>query len=994
MRARTILSTCIASLILAGQMAGAAEPAVALDIPAQSLGTALRQFAEQTGLQLVYETEIATGLRNPPVKGELTTREALQRLLDGTGLQFQFLSDHTVALTSPAPPKRSARELAPEPYVRLAQVATQDPAPISDRSGDQSAKLEDIPPSTIELEEIVVTGTHIRGTAPVGSQVFTFTREEIERTGYGTADQLIQSLPQNFGGGIAQDNNLILSGNTYAGTAVNLRGLGTDATLTLLNGRRLPIQGNSGDFVDISSIPLTAIERVEVMSDGASAIYGSDAIGGVANFILRKDFEGAETRLRGGSVTDGDAAEWRAGQTLGAVWESGHTLLTYEYYRRDNLASGDRAFAADSDLTRYGGDNFSDVRSNPGNINVPGVGTFAIPAGQDGTALTEAALIPGVTNWQNRREGVDLLPFQERHALFATLGQQVSERIAVFAEVRGGYREFEFQPQHQTARLTVPATNAFRQAGALFPGRTLQVDYDFTDDIGPRRDSGDVTTYAGTLGATVALGGTWQVETYGTYTRERGYRRVDTQHTPSITRALADSNPATAFNPFGDGSYTNPATLSLIGQGWATQTQHSTTWSFNTKADGSLFSLPAGDVKLAIGADYREEKFNGMGESFIATDTVTSLRALGGERRVAAAFGEMVIPVLRSLAISLAGRYEDYSDFGSSVDPKLGVQWSPTSALRLRASIGTSFKAPKLADIDESRTLIQVQRLTDPASPTGQSLGILLRGGNAELQEETATTWSAGIDFRPDAVKGFSAQLTYFDIDYQDRIDDPPSGFTVLQDEAFFAPLITRNPSADAVLRWFTDPRFQDVVGGTGPEDIAVIVDARLNNLATTQVRGVDLLLGYGLDTGLGRLDLSLNGSYLIDFIQAVTDASPTFEVVDTINRPIDLRLRAGATWSRRGLSASTFINYADGYMDTVSVPARRIDAFTTVDLQLRYAFQRNGGPLGDLSVALSAFNVLDEDPPFVNNPAGVAYDPDNVDPLGRLISLELTKGF
>src|SRR6185312_10447500 len=203
-------------------------------------------------------------------------------------------------------------------------------------------------------DEIVVTGTRIRGRAPVGSELVTIDRDAIAASGVATTEDLMRTLPQTFTGGFAQHISF-QGGNIGGGSSVNLRGLGADATLALVDGHRLPVMGLQANFADISSIPTSAIERVEVLPDSASAIYGSDAVGGVVNFILRRQLDGAELSARTGGVTDGDLHENRVTAAVGGSFGDLSLFGAYEYLDRTSLAMADRRYMADSDLTGLGG---------------------------------------------------------------------------------------------------------------------------------------------------------------------------------------------------------------------------------------------------------------------------------------------------------------------------------------------------------------------------------------------------------------------------------------------------------------------------------------------------------------------------------------------------------------------------------------------------------------------------------------------------------------
>jgi len=369
------------------------------DIPKKDLASALKDVFLETNTETLYAPGLVEGKSTNGLKGRYSLGEALDILLEGSGLTYEIGKDKTLLIREVESDKTS--QLKPELHsvYEFAQADQQGqeqvPAVRQEEKEEQKRDKE-----LAEFEEIVVTGSHIRGVGlSVGSKVEIIDRLEIDRSGFATTQQILQSLPQNFGGGA--NERVTNSANLTAGTGVNLRGLGTDSTLLLVNGRRVPVAGLNTDFFDVSNIPTTAIERIEVLSDGASAIYGTDAIAGVINIILRDDYEGAETRARFGTVTEGGQQEYQFSQTFGTNWESGNALISYEYYNRDSLGNEEREFTADSDLRSLGGDNFSTTFSNPGNIADPFTGfstvAFAIPAGQDGTALTPGDLMPGST---------------------------------------------------------------------------------------------------------------------------------------------------------------------------------------------------------------------------------------------------------------------------------------------------------------------------------------------------------------------------------------------------------------------------------------------------------------------------------------------------------------------------------------------------------------------------------------------------------------------
>lgn len=335
--------------ILAGAcalaLAGAAmAQARNFDIAQGDLKTALDDYARQSGLQVIYRLDDLRDARTQGARGALSAEDALGRILAGTGLAVVRSANGAIAIVrSDAAPRRPGAQAAPQ-QAPADQQPTREPAP---QPQDAQAGASG---NATELDTIVVTGTRIRAGDPVASPVYTLDREDFVAMGANSVQQVLRTLPQNFTGGSSETSAAVFStrngadSNVALGAGVNLRGLGTESTLVLLNGRRMA-PGGFGNMTDVSTIPLSAIERVDVMPDGASAIYGSDAVGGVVNFVLREDFEGAETRFRYGTVTDGGLRQTSVSQVLGTAWATGSVLLNLDYGRNEPLLASERPFA-------------------------------------------------------------------------------------------------------------------------------------------------------------------------------------------------------------------------------------------------------------------------------------------------------------------------------------------------------------------------------------------------------------------------------------------------------------------------------------------------------------------------------------------------------------------------------------------------------------------------------------------------------------------------
>jgi len=327
-----------------------AQMLVHFDLPAQSLAESLKAIGTATNTDVGFNASQVAGLLAPPLKADLTVDGALTRVLVGTGLRPKHLDDHTIVIAATEAFTDPARiRLSHAHGFTSAEANYETTKPQAEVLADTNDSSSSLSADKRDLEEIVVTGSHIRGVTDSISPTQVYSRDQIDQSGAGSIAEFLRKLPQNFGdvsestiNGVAGASQ---SQNAVGGSGVDLRGLGSDATLVLLDGRRIAPGNYLGNFADVSLIPLSAIERIEVIPDGASAIYGSDAVGGVINFILRRDFDGTETRVRYGAVNEGGHREFSAGQTLGRKWDGGSGLVSYEYSDSTPLSAADRSYS-------------------------------------------------------------------------------------------------------------------------------------------------------------------------------------------------------------------------------------------------------------------------------------------------------------------------------------------------------------------------------------------------------------------------------------------------------------------------------------------------------------------------------------------------------------------------------------------------------------------------------------------------------------------------
>jgi len=466
-------------------------------------------------LQVLYFSDRVRAIRTGGATGELTTDEALAQLLSGTGLTYRYVSDKAVtilsvtdAAASGSAPGQAASAPAAEAQregkksssagFHVAQVdqgQTSSPSTV-EKPDEQASKKK-----PIQLQEVVVTGSRIPQRATEGAQeVKIYTREQIEQSGQTTIADFLDTTPSVS---IAVGENGLQT--VFGSSTVQLRGLPQGTTLVLLNGRRLQTSGSqsSSDFFDLNNIPLAAVERIEVVADGSSAIYGSDAIAGVVNIILKKDVEGIEADAQYGGASD--VHESNASFLLGHHWEQGSISLIGSYQSRSDLVRSARALTASQDYTAYGGPNNNGPFCNPGNVfsvdgtPLPGLGsaTFAaVPHGFTGTpTIAEFQGTAGTLNECSASAAGSIIPATRRTGALLQGNYQLTSTAELFTELL--YSHVDELQEFSSAGIygfpgspsfTLSASNPYNPfgetvgVGTLFPtlppvGQSLKTDF-------------------------------------------------------------------------------------------------------------------------------------------------------------------------------------------------------------------------------------------------------------------------------------------------------------------------------------------------------------------------------------------------------------------------------------------------------------------------------------------------------------------------------------
>ena len=882
-----------------------AQILVHFDLPAQPLARSLKAIGTATNMDVGFSASQVAGFMAPSLKADLTVDGALARVLAGTGLRPQHLDDHTIVIATVESSTSDSAEGKPLPTRAFTSTGQPDPSHAmiladnsstlqlaqtnaSDQDNAANSQRKDSRNPEDQLQEVTVTGTHIRGVTP-SSPVIQIGRDQIDQSGYVTVSDIMRSLPQNFAGGSSPQTatgssiNPTNNGSFGGGSAPNLRGLGATSTLTLINGHRLAQDTVTG-AVDITAIPLDAIERIDVITDGASAAYGSDAVAGVVNIIVAAPRDGAKATLSSGYATDGGGLDKRASVLAGKTWDGGGALLVYEHESQDGVLASQRDF-------------------------------------------TSTVYSP-----------YSLLPSTNRNSYFLSGKQNISSGLT--ASLEGFY--------------TSRAAEFFATDG---PGVSFAI-------------PSAVQSYGGTVELRAALPRDWVASIDGTF----GNQRTDT--------------PVYQLNAIG------PSTAS------SSEDITGSTRSVEISADGALFDAPGGTARLAVGGGHRRE---GLNSTFALPDTPSEPIGIGS-RGISYGFGELAVPVIGpradgragSLDLNVSGRFEHYSDFGQTTVPKFGLRYHLTPTLSLRGDWGRSFHAPTLYQV-YAPSPIALDTSSDPNSPSGVSKVLVRSGGNTGLRPERAKTWTLGADYKPDWLPESLLSVTYFNIAYRDRISQLANPLAALSDpiEASF---VTRSPSP-ALQQALIDGAGGGFTNYTGapydPSSVVAVIDYRNINIARQDIEGVDLLFDKKRQLSVFGVDEFFNGTYL-QLRDQITGAAPEQELTGTVFNPPRVRLRGGATVTFAGWSATATANYTGRESNNLVNGSPDIASWTTIDAQLAYVVPPNG-PLSGIRVSLSAINLFDRSPPYLQYNAsriGFNYDVANASPIGRFVTLQVQKNW
>ncbi len=877
------------------------------------------------------------------------------------------------------------------------------------------------PDATGERIKVFVTGSNIptidRETA-VPVQIIT--RDDIQRANFQTAAQLVNTISATASYFTLTENQAIAGSLMPGLAAAGLRGLTAQRTLVLVNGRRIANYALGGTLTDLNLIPVAAIERVEVLKDGASAIYGSDAIGGVINFILLQEFRGIQASAQYSAPEHTGGWSKNFNVTAGYGNLAGQKFNVYgmiDYQQFGAVAARDRASTRSNyipgELDRTSPDAF------PANVVVGPNGLLRNPIGDPADGYRNPSCAPPISfpipASRASPNAANQCNFDPAYFLDVV---NASERLAATGALTWQFtpgHEFFFQGLYARNRFTFVAAPTPFQNNPATPARSFMLPADSpwyphafassfgidgmpldmrwrSVDLGGRTDEPVLEQWNTVVGLKGTLAG-WRYDTALSY----GVNSVDDRYTSGyvLGSAIYPILNSGRVDPFGYNTPDVVAALAGTQVNGTVRTGRSTELMLDFRAWNALYDLPAGPVSLAVGAEARQWRQTQTTSAALAAGDIVSvdaLQSMSARRNIWAVFAEANVPLAKDLEANVALRFDHYSDTDSTTNPKVSIRWQPLPTLLLRGSAGSGFRAPSLESLHSGPVYGTTRPLPDPARcpPTDCLVAIpFVRGGNPDLESETSSQWGVGAVWSP--MRSLTLGADYFDVVVHNLVNGmrPDAVFDNCRNgvDGPTCHFIVRNPPDDA---------YPGLPGAI--EKLYV----PLFNSGTIRTTGIDLFAQYELPRyDWGQLRISAQGTYIIKYLQQ----QPNGNYVDLVNHELAFGFGGAIPywhhyltldWNHGPWAATLTENFLKGTYDALPNPGesqlRKVGNYDIWNLAASY-----GGFRGwRLSAGIK--NLFDRDPPFSNQTftgeGPVGYDPTYANPIGRVFWVAITYAF
>ena len=847
------------------------------------------------------------------------------------------------------------------------------------------------------IQRVEVTGSSIKRLAAETSLPITTIRAaDFAKQGLTTAQDVLNTIPMNQTQTVS--SSAVGSGSGGRSSA-DLRGLGGDKTLVLLNGRRLANHPYFADTVDLNIIPIAALERVEVLRDGASAIYGTDAIGGVINFITKRSVKGNALTIEGYEpLRRGGGSEQRVNLSggWGELNRDGYSMFgVLDYHQQSALRSVDRSFSRTGVRPERGMNEISRTTFPANFFSANGIAGNPYFASGCRPPDTAPATDEPVCEF-DFTQYVDNIPKTRQYSAMGKFNRQLTPDHLASLELVFGRSTTEARvapPPLSNIGLTMTRASPYYPGAGIVPafpgltGENLDISWRPTETGG--RINFDTSSTVRLLASMEGTFAGWDYNAGISHSLGRARSIFDAGYV--IDQRIIDGVGAGILNPFGPQSPEGAAFLQnslLLGEYLHARINSS---AIDARASRELMSLPAGPLGFALGAEFRRDRAKYFVNRALASQASSSGSAdaqdQSGQRSIAAIFSELNVPVIKDLELNFAARYDHYSDVGGSFNPKVALRYQPTRQLLVRSSFNKGFRAPTLFDLFGPQTTTNSSdTYNDPllcpgGTPVpGANPNIVCDqqqnirgGGNPDLQPERSRTWSVGAVFEP--LPALTVSADYWDIKLKDQISQ-------LAEQTIFADF----------------PRYRDLfVYDASGTRLNYVLDIT-SNLGEVRTRGLDLSVLYRLPRNpWGNFSVSLDGTYVNkyeyqnerggSFTQNAgryADATPVFRWRHNL---LLTMVRGDYTFN---LSNRYMSHYVDQNTSVAPEFFNNVGHYSTWSLSTTFT----GNKLFELTAGIK--NLFDEEPPFTNQVTNfqLGYDPRYTDPLGRTVYARLTYKF